>query len=578
MSLKDSVGLIDIPAPANVIASTDVNDLLPVAMGVIPPASFNYDQPLDTVDGYTWMVIESGDMIVSFTNTLDCNLDTFIVTMTDLADDHVVGVSNFPGGLPDNTTKVDTIDLGGQQVSNAFSVNFQGATLTGGVIVGAGPHAVDVDLSFPSDITVSAARAETPAINRSQTEMAALSDTSIIQSSVIAAGTLQLTVVNDTQIPFTVDITSSCLQNGGADFSVSQLISAGSTANIYQDLAGYSFAPVDSPSAQYVVVDFTADVPASAPSQYTVSAGDSISVDADLSTITFESVTGQIEPTTVNIPGTTQDLDLPEGLDQARLTQAQLTFNLYNNSTVEADIDIDISGDGRLINISGRVAGKQSVIDPPELTTILVDSDQLSTLLDPPPATITISGDAILNPDYQVATITANDYIYGDIEIYSPFAFAINSPISIDMDISENEIDPDSRPDNFAETFQYGSVDVEIESHLPLGVALTVYIGTQGDSGLYSDPTTLILGPDTLQAGLTDPGGTVVESAFSQISYTLDSDDLAIFDNDTVYFGQQLSLLATDSSGVQVLGTDYIKIRSDATMQVQIGENLWDEN
>jgi hypothetical protein len=189
-----------------------------------------------------------------------------------------------------------------------------------------------------------------------------------------------------------------------------------------------------------------------------------------------------------------------------------------------------------------------------------------------------ISGEAVLNPDYEITTITANDYIYGDIEIYSPFALAIVDPISIDMDISENEIDPDSRPDNFTETFRYGSVDVDIESHLPLGVALTVYIGTVSDSGLYDDPATLVLGPDTLQAGLTDPDGKVVESTISQISYTLNSDDLAIFNNDTIYFGQQIDLLATDSSGVQVLGTDYIRIRSDATMQVQFGENLWDEN
>ncbi|UCE67106.1 MAG: hypothetical protein JSU85_03580 [Candidatus Zixiibacteriota bacterium] len=578
IGLKDSIGPVDISPPSGATASTDVNDILSVNLGVIPPASFDYDQALDTVDNFSWMVVESGDLVMSFTNTLDCDLDTFIVTLTDLADDHVVGVSNFPGGLPDNVTRVDTIALDGQQISNALSVNFKGVTILGGVIIGAGPHAIDADISFPSDITVSAARAETPEITKSQTELTALSDSSIIQSSVIATGALQLTIVNETQLPFTIDISSPCIQNGGIDFSVSRSISGNSTTLVSEDLSGYSLTPIDSPSVQYIIVDFNAAVPASAPSQYTISAGDSISVDADLSTITFESVTGRIQPTVVSIPGTQQDLDIPEGLDQARLTQAELTFNLYNNSTVDADFDIDISGDGRLINIAGRVAGKQSVNDPAELTTILVDSDQLSILLNPPPSTILISGEAILNPDYEIATITANDYIYGDIEIYSPFALAIVNPISIDMDISENEIDPDSRPDNFTETFRYGSVDVDIESHLPLGVALTVYIGTVSDSGLYDDPNTLTLGPDTLQAGITDPTGRVVESALSQLSYTLNSDDLAIFDNDTIYFGQQISLLATDSSGVQVMGADYIKIRSDATMQVQIGENLWDEN
>jgi len=578
VSIKDSIGLIDISPPAGASASTDVNDILTVDLGVIPPASFDYDQPLDTIDNFSWMSVESGDLVMSFTNTLDCDLDTFIVTIIDLADGHVVGVTDFAGGLPDNTTRADTIPLDVQQISNALSINLRGATIEGGIMVGAGPHAIDADLSFPSNITVSAARAETPEISKSQTELTALSDSSIIQSSVIASGTLQLTILNETQLPFTVDISSSCLQNSGVDLSITRQISGNSAAIVSEDLSGYSFVPIDSPSAQYVAVDFSATVPASAPSQYTISAGDSISVDVDLSTITFASVTGRIQPTVVALPAVQHDLDIPQGLDQARLTQAELTLNLYNNSTVPADFDIDISGDGRSINIAGRVEGKLSAGDPAELTAILVDSDELSTLLNPPPAAISIAGNAILNPDYQIATITANDYICGNIEIYSPFAFAIVDPISIDMDISESEIDPDSRPDNFTETFRYGSVEVDIESHLPLGVTLTAYIGTVSDSGLYDDPNTLVLGPDTLQAGITDPGGRVVESVLSQISYTLNSDDLAIFDNDTIYFGQRISLLATDSSGVQVLGTDYIRIRSDATMQVQIGENLWDEN
>ena len=515
---------------------------------------------------------------MSFTNTLDCDLDTFIVTITDLGDMHVVGVSNFAGGLPDNATVIDTLSLNGQRISNALSANFRGATLAGGVLVGAGPHAIDVDAGFPNDIMVSGAMAETPAISRTQTELAALSDSSIIQSSVIESGTIQFDIVNATQLGFSVDISSDCFTIGGSPLVISRQVPANSVINVNQDLAGYSLVPIDSPSTQYVKVDFNATVPPSAPGQNTIGAGDSLSIQADLSTVTFASITGRIQPTTITLPTTQQDLDIPEGMDQARLTQAELTLNLYNNSTAEADFDIDISGDGRLLNLTGRIQGKQSVNDPARLTSIFVDSDQLSTLLNPPPATISISGSGTLNPDYEITTITGNDCIYGNIEIYSPFALAIASPISVDLDISANEIDKDSRPDNFAETFNYGAVDVDLESHLPLGAALTLYIGTVADSGLYTDPTTLILGPDTLQAGLTDSTGRVVESTISQLSYTLTSDDLAIFDNDTVYFGQRIDLLATDSAGVQILGSDYIRIRSDATMEIRIGDNLWGDN
>jgi hypothetical protein len=240
VNVKDSIGLIDIPQPASINSSTDLYDILPVNLGVIPPASFDYDQPLDTVGRFSWLDIESGDVILTFTNTLDCDLDTFIVTFTDLADNHVISVSNFPGGLPDNATKADTIALDGQRISNTLSVNFTGVTLAGGVIVDAGqPHTIETDASFPSDITVSAGRAETPEITKSQTQSTALSDSSVIQSSVIESGDLQLTIVNASQIPFAVDITSSCFRNGGIDLLVSRQIPGNSTAVISQDLSGY---------------------------------------------------------------------------------------------------------------------------------------------------------------------------------------------------------------------------------------------------------------------------------------------------------------------------------------------------
>lgn len=577
VNVKDSIGLIDIPQPASITSSTDLYDILPVNLGVIPPASFDYDQPLDTVSRFSWLDIESGDVILTFTNTLDCDLDTFVVTFTDLADNHVISVSDFPGGLPDNATRADTVALDGQRISNTLSVNFRGVTLVGGVIIDAGqPHTIETDASFPSDITVSAGRAETPEIMKSQTQSTALSDSSVIQSSVIESGDLQLTIVNASQIPFTVDITSSCFRNGGIDLSVSRQIPGNSTAVVLQDLSGYNFVPVDSLSSQLVVIDFSAYAPGSAPLHYTIDAADSISVEAALSTITFASITGRIQPTVIALPATQHDLDFPEGFDQARLTMAELALKFYNNSTVPADVDILIEGDGRSLSIPGRIDGKNTPADPAEMTTLLVGSDELSNFLDPPPGTISISGNATLNPEYGLVTITANDYINGDFFIYSPFALAISSPISIDMDIIDVGIDHESRPDNFSGTFRHGHINVELESHLPLGVVATIYIGTLSDSSLFDDPATLILGPDTLQAGITDPDGRVLEPVLSQFSFTLDRNELTLFDNNIIYVAQRIELQSTDSSGVQILGSDYLKFKANGTIQIQFGENLWE--
>ncbi len=574
VDLQDSIGVIDIEPPSDESATTNVSDFLPVNLGVVPPSSFSYNEALTAMDRFSWMDVESGTLDLTFYNGLEVDLDTFEVTVIDQFDMHVVGVATYVNGLSYLEEETQSIDLSGQRISNTLSMTFNGYT-PGGVVLNAGAAYLDATASFPDSITVTAARAETPAININRTESTVLTDSTRIISSSISSGTLQLDISNYTQLPFTIDILSANFANSGNPLQISRQVAAMGVTQVNVDLAGYSFTPTNSGPSQYVDVEMNAVAPASAPQQYTVSASDSLGVRADLSTITFASITGQIQPTSIDIDPVQQDVEIPEGLDQARLTQAVLSLNLYNNSTVDADIDLILQGGGKSIAINDRILGKSSPSAPAELTVISIGSQQISDFLNPPPSQITISGQAILNPDYEISTITANDSFYGDMEIYSPFAFAISDTISIDMDISDSEIDEDSRPDNFDETFKYGTIEVEFENHLPLGLSMTLYIGIVPDSTLYDHPATLILGPYTLEPGITDGNGHVIESVISNISDSLNSAQFSIFDNDIVYFGQMINLLPTDTAGVQVLGTDYISIKSTARMQVQVGDNIW---
>jgi hypothetical protein len=577
VDIRDSIGTLDIEPPTDINASANVNDFLNVSSGVVAPQYFSYNEPLPPIDRFSWVDVASGTIDLTFFNGLEVDLDTFVVTIIDESDLHTVGVATYVDGLDYLETETQSIDISGQRISNTLSIDFDGYT-TGGVLINVGPQNADATVSFPGTVTVTAARAETPAINIGRTESTALTDSTMVVSSTIASGNIQFDIANYTQIPFTIDLVSDNLASGGNPLWVSRQVGAMGVTQVLIDLAGYSFSPVDSGGVQYVVVDLSASAPPSAPAQYTVSASDSIGVQAAISDITFESVTGRIGPTSVNVDPVQQDLDIPEGLDQARLTRAQLNVNIYNNSMVEADIDLSISGGGNVINVADRIAGKSSPGAAPMLTIVSVGGQELSDFLNPPPAQITVTGQALLNPDYVVTTVTSGDYFYGEVEIYSPFALAIADTIPVDLDISDTEIDPDSRPDNFQETFRYGAIDVAIENHLPLAVSMMLYIGTVGDSTIYGHPATLALGPYDLEAGVTDVDGHVVEPTISDIADSLDSSQLSIFDRDTVYFGQIIDLLPTDPAGVEILGSDYIGINARARMQVQLGDNVWGED
>ena len=98
------------------------------------------------------------------------------------------------------------------------------------------------------------------------------------------------------------------------------------------DLTSYTFAPLDTLSSQYISVEFAAIVPASGTSQYTISASDSLGIQIDLSDVTFESVTGQVKPTSITVDPIEEEIDIPEGLDRAQLTQAELNINLITTA------------------------------------------------------------------------------------------------------------------------------------------------------------------------------------------------------------------------------------------------------
>lgn len=576
VDLVDSIGTLAIAPPSDQNASINVNDLLPVSLGVVPATSFSYSKPLPPLDRFTWVDIQSGRLDLQFYNGLEVDLDSLSVTVIDMSDMHVIGTATCINGLNYLETETRTIDVSGQTISNTLSMDLEGHT-PGGVLINAGPQNLDVTASFPDSLFVTAGRMETPDISISTTAGEALSDSTMVVSATVESGSVQVDVVNYSQLTFFVDISSMNFTIGGSPLQVSRTIYPGAD-QVILDLAGYRFTPDDSGSTQYVNVDFHADSPPSAPAQYTVSSSDSITMTATLSPVIFSSITGRISPTNLIIDPMQRNIDIPEGFDRARLTQAVMNLNLYNNSMVDADVNLIIDGGGNSIQVNDRIAAKGSPGAPPALTTITIGSQQLYDFLNPAPAQITISGDAILNPDYVVTTVSSTDNFYGDLELYSPLALAISDTISIDLDVSETGIDPDSRPDNFTETFKYGTFDAEFENHLPLGVSLTFYIGTSPDSTLFSDPAALVLGPYDLQAGITDSNGHVVQSSISSVSDSLDNSELSIFDNDTLYFGQQIDLLPTDPAGVQVLGVDYVNIRANARIQLQVGENLWSDN
>jgi hypothetical protein len=256
-----------------------------------------------------------------------------------------------------------------------------------------------------------------------------------------------------------------------------------------------------------------------------------------------------------------------------------LNLTLYNNSTADVDVNLLMSNesDTRHVGVVGRILGKNSPSDPPRATLLAVGSDSLSACLNPAPSRITIDGQAIFNPDNEIVTITQTDFFYGDVEIYSPLAFALTDTIRVDLETNETDINQDDLPD-LTETFAYGNIRATLANRLPIGARVSLYVSTRGDSTIFDDPDALVIGPFTLEGATTDGDGFAIAPVTSTFNDSLDSQDITIFNNPTVYIAPKVELLPTGAGGSYVQATDYIGITATARIKVHAGDNIWDKN
>ena len=286
---------------------------------------------------------------------------------------------------------------------------------------------------------------------------------------------------------------------------------------------------------------------------------------------------GRIQPTEITIDPMVQDIDMPDGFDNAHLTHAELRMYLYNNSTTDVLVDFQLqNNNGSNITASNIINGKPLVPSGAEVTEIILGGDSLSAFLNPAPSQITIAGSAILNPNNSDSVIlTSADFFYGEVEIYSPLAFALDSASTLDLEITDIEMNPDDMPD-FNETFVYGNINATLTNRLPVGASVTLYLSTLPT--VFDDPNAIVIGPFTLESAVTDANGYSIEEVVSTFNDSLTTDDIAIFDNEQIYIAPQVELLPTGVNGSIIQGSDYISINASVRLRIKAGDHLWDNN
>ncbi len=561
-ALSETIGLIEINSPSDEISVINIDSLaagLPIVPGfdtIIVPANTEFSADNNRrLDSFTWAEIATGSVQINVTNQLGFTLYDVVVRLIDARAGVTIDTGYFTTPLDHGDEDFLTISLAGKTVSDSvqitvFSHSDPGVDLR---VAPAGKQIV-TEVTFPEGLIVTSAMAEVPPLDDvpfSQRVGLELDASETIDTASLAGGDLNLAVTNNTSLPANVDIVIPNLELSGSPLTITRAVSAGQTVLINSDLAGYNLIPVD----DSVDVDILAHISGSSGQSVLVQYTDSFSVDASLSDLSFNSVTGVFANTAADFDNIHEELDVPDGFDNVGLVSAFLTLRIENGVDMPGYLDIELTGDnGKVLTISGDIEPRGE-----EVSRISnITNDEVADFLSPLPRSIDVSGTVEFGDGSYHGTITANDYVFASVSIFAPLEVKVANAEVTDLDIEVEKIEQDDI-EAITDHVINARFIYTIGNHLPLGV--TASVSLSGDSAsLFTAPQLTL---DTLRA---DPApvslitGIASEEAVCAGELVLDSADVQILKNENLYIRQQLFLNGSDTSGVLLTENDYITI------------------
>lgn len=562
-AFSEVLGNIGIETPSTEISVIDIDSL---TMGfstvpgfdsiIVPPNTpFTADNHRQ-LDSFEWAEISSGSVRVVVTNELGLSLYDVVVRLIDDQNDVTIDTGYFATPLDHNDVDSMTISLAGKTFSDSLRISVSGHSDPGSLVIlsPAGKRITTV-VSFPDGLQVASAQAAIPVLDDlpfSERVGLDLQSGETIDIANLAQGNLDIAVTNNT--PITTDLTISLpnLQLSGVPLVITRQVTAGETAYINAALAGYDLIPAN----DSIDIDIVAALPGSGGSMVLIRQTDSLSVSASMSNLGFGYVTGLFANSSADFDGIHEELDIPEGFDNISLVTAILTLEVQNGVDLPGHLDVLISGsNGKTLNIVGDIEPRGS--DAVRLSTIV--NDEVADFLSPLPEEVDISGTVTFGDGSYHGTIRQDDFVFATVRIYAPLEVRVNNAEITDLDIEVETIDQDDI-DAITDHVVNARFIYSITNHLPLGVTALVHLSNDSSS-LYDSPLLTI---DTLAA---DPAPVSLATGIASSALTtegeihIDSDDIQILKNDSLFIRQQLYLNASDTSGVRITENDYITIQ-----------------
>ncbi len=557
--VTEVLGVVSIDPPTIDPVSVSLSAITGLATGLpddpvaVSALSFEVENDMPAITNFSQATIASGNVLVVVENNLGIALDTAIVELYDVGNAATLVTDTFPGGIAAGTTDSLTLSLASKSLSNSLGVNAQ-CHFSDGTIDSVSSRYISTELVFPSGLTVSSATAEIPALNLAFAQQIELGETERIDTASLSTGQLALTISNATNLSANLSVSIPDLVTQGSSLSIDTTVPPQGQVQIVRDLAGSQLAPGGSSLPQLIDINVTVDIPGSGGQQVAVNQADSFCVQAELTSLTFGSVTGVFSSTEATFDAESFEIDIPTGFDSLELVSAVLTLDIENGTGLPGYLDIQLIGDnGKSLALTGDIeAGSSS---QPVTTTI--NNSDIADFISPLPSHVEAGGTVTFGDGVTQATVTVDDFVFTRVGIVAPLEMIIHESL-IETDIEREEIDQEDIDMVTDHVIEAGFV-YNIVNNLPLGASIEIFLGADSAT-LYTNPG-LTIGPLSIDAAPVSGAGLVIDTASTGYQeIMLSNADIQILKNETLYIGQELILQGTDGQSVRLIQSDYITV------------------
>jgi len=568
-SVSQYFGAIDIDPPTVPPVTIAYSDISSLIVGVLPPVSFSVDNDMPPISNFSTAYIFNGEMYVVVSNNLGVDLDTIDITLYDIANPAMplmIASQSFVSGISNGSTDSILIDLDDKTISNSLRITVSCYT-PGGVILSADDKNISTAVNFSGPLVIwSATNADAPAISLNDTTKIQLSedgDTDIIQNATLTNGSLQLTIINITQVTGTLSITLPDLVDNGQPLFVQQILAPSDSQTVNIDLSTYELVPSDLTAPQEIEAIITVLTVAD---RVDINQNQFFSVSVSLNGLTFDSISGIFATKGATIDPTTQEIDVPQGFEGFELSTAVLSLSIENAVQLPGSLNIHLVGsNGQQFDVAGLIAA--GTLDS-SVTSVIVN-DQAAAFLTPFPEQIDITGTAIFGDGVSVSTITTNDFLHATVSIVAPLEMVITGA-TIETDVEEEDIDIEDI-DIITDHVEQISFIYTVTNSLPIGITANVYLSQSSNiSAIVNDLD--ITGLSIPSAPFANGLSTGFSSSADTVLLT--NDDIQVLNTDSLYILTTFVLEDTNGEAVRLIPDNSITITGRLEVQYLFDGNF----